>query len=126
MFRCCWPGMLGLLGAGVLVHALLTAVRSRRRELALLKVIGFTRRSLSATVAVQATTLVGLAVIIGLPVGLGVYRPDNGHGAGVFADRVGVDSAPVNPIAAMVVTVRPQPVSSPTCWRRSRRRGHDE
>lgn len=93
-------GLLGLLGAAVLTHALLTAVTRRRRELGLLKVIGFTRRALSATVAVQATALVGLALVVGLPLGLVIGR----MAWLAFADRVGVDSAPVNPIAAMGLT----------------------
>lgn len=93
-------GLLGLLGAGVLAHALLTAVTRRRRELALLKVIGFTRRALSATVAVQATTLVGLAVVVGVPLGLVCGR----WAWQTFADRVGVDGSPVTPLAALLLT----------------------
>ena len=46
--------VLALLAVG---HALVTAVRRRRRELALLKTIGFDRRQVRATVAWQATTL---------------------------------------------------------------------
>jgi hypothetical protein len=93
-------GLLGLLGAGVLAHALLTAVASRKRELAILKVIGFTRRALSATVAAQASTLACLAVIIGIPLGLVTGR----WAWFGFIDGVGVESAPVIPGAAVALT----------------------
>jgi ABC-type antimicrobial peptide transport system permease subunit len=51
-----------------------SSVRRRRRDLALLKTIGFTRRQLSAAVACQAAVagLVGIAV--GLPVGVAAGR----------------------------------------------------
>ncbi len=54
--------------------SLAAAVRRRRRDLALLKSLGFTRRQVSATVAWQAgiTMIVGLAV--GLPLGVALGR----------------------------------------------------
>jgi len=51
-------------------HALITAVRRRRRELALLKTLGFKRRQVRTTIAWQATTLAIIALLIGLPTGL--------------------------------------------------------
>jgi FtsX-like permease family len=70
-----------LLGAALAVGAivalgltLLTSVRRRRRELALLKTLGFTRRQLAATVAWQSSVAVGLGVVIGVPVGIVLGR----------------------------------------------------
>ena len=48
----------------------MTSVRRRRRELALLKTIGFGRRQVSATVAWQATTLAFVGLVVGIPIGL--------------------------------------------------------
>ncbi|MGO9875848.1 MAG: FtsX-like permease family protein [Acidimicrobiia bacterium] len=68
------PALLGAaLAAGAVVAlglTLLTSVRRRRRELALLKTLGFTRRQLAATVAWQASVAVGVGVLIGVPLGI--------------------------------------------------------
>ena len=49
-------------------------MRRRRRELALLKTLGFTRRQLAATVAWQASAAVAVGVIVGVPLGVVVGR----------------------------------------------------
>ena len=51
-----------------------SAVRRRRRDLALLKTIGFVRRELSAMLAWQATTLALAALAIGIPIGIALGR----------------------------------------------------
>ena len=53
-----------------LTLTLLTSVRRRRRDLALLKALGFTRRQLSAVVAWQSTISVAIGVVIGVPLGI--------------------------------------------------------
>jgi ABC-type lipoprotein release transport system permease subunit len=63
-------GLLALLGIGVLAHLLITSVRARRRDLAVLKTLGSSRRQVGATVAWQATTIAGLALVIGIPIGI--------------------------------------------------------
>jgi ABC-type lipoprotein release transport system permease subunit len=63
-------GVLALVAGGALVHVLVTALHQRRRDLALLRVLGFTRGQLRSTVAVQATTFVGVALAIALPLGI--------------------------------------------------------
>jgi predicted lysophospholipase L1 biosynthesis ABC-type transport system permease subunit len=62
----------GLAAAAVLSLALtvLSLVRRRRRELALLKTIGMTRRQLRAVVAWQVTLTLLIAVVIGGPLGV--------------------------------------------------------
>jgi ABC-type lipoprotein release transport system permease subunit len=62
--------LLALLGVAVLAHLLLTSVRARRNDLAVLKSLGFTRGQVSASVAWQATALAAVALIIGIPLGL--------------------------------------------------------
>jgi predicted small integral membrane protein len=61
--------LLALLGVGVLAHLLVTSVRARRHDLAVLKSLGFTRRQVSASVVWQATTVAAAALVIGIPVG---------------------------------------------------------
>jgi predicted lysophospholipase L1 biosynthesis ABC-type transport system permease subunit len=51
-------------------HALVTAVRRRRNELALLKVLGFDRRQVRATVSWQATILGAVGLVLGIPIGI--------------------------------------------------------
>lgn len=63
-------GMLALLASATLAHALITAIRRRRRDLAILKTFGFLRPQVKASVAWQATTLAGAAVLIGVPLGI--------------------------------------------------------
>ena len=53
-----------------LALTLMTSVRRRRRDLALLKTLGFTRRQLAATVASQASIVALLGAVVGVPVGI--------------------------------------------------------
>jgi FtsX-like permease family len=57
-----------------LTLTLLTSVRRRRRDLALVKALGFTRGQLSAVVAWQSTVSVAIGVVIGVPLGIGFGR----------------------------------------------------
>ena len=72
------PALLGVaLATGAVVAlglTLLASVRRRRRDLALLKTLGFTRRQLAATIAWQASIAVVLGVIIGVPLGIVLGR----------------------------------------------------
>jgi hypothetical protein len=72
------PALLGAaLAAGAIVAlglTLLIAVRRRRRELAILKMLGFTRRQLAAIVAWQSSVAVALGVLIGVPLGITAGR----------------------------------------------------
>ncbi|MGH8997616.1 MAG: FtsX-like permease family protein, partial [Acidimicrobiales bacterium] len=65
------------LGVGAVVAlglTLLASVRRRRRELALLKTLGFTRRQLATTVAWQASVAVAVGTVVGVPVGIVIGR----------------------------------------------------
>ena len=57
-----------------LALTLLASVRRRRRDLALLKTLGFTTRQLAITIAWQASVISAIAVIVGVPVGIVVGR----------------------------------------------------
>jgi hypothetical protein len=70
-----------ILAVGLAVGAILalgltlaSSVRRRRRDLAMLKTLGFTRRQLAAVVAWQSTTTALVGVVVGIPVGIVVGR----------------------------------------------------
>ena len=70
---------LAVAGAAVLslALALLASVRQRRHELALLKTLGLTRRQVLAAVAWQASMILVIAALIGVPLG---WPPAIGRG----------------------------------------------
>jgi hypothetical protein len=67
-------GFLALLALGAVGHALATAVRRRRHDIAVLRALGMSRRQSRTSVIIQATvvSLVGLAV--GAPLGVALGR----------------------------------------------------
>lgn len=66
--------LLGLLAIASVANVLLTSIRRRRRELAVLTALGFTRRQISAAVAWQAVTLAVVTLAVGLPLGVAAGR----------------------------------------------------
>lgn len=65
---------LGLAAALALALTLIASVRRRRRDLAVLRTLGFTGRQLGAAVAWQSTVSVGIGTIAGLPLGVALGR----------------------------------------------------
>ena len=63
-------GLLALMAAATLAHTLASSTRRRRRDLAILKSLGFARRQLRHAIAWQATTIAAIALLIGLPIGV--------------------------------------------------------
>ncbi len=55
-------------------YALVIGIRRRRRDLAILKTLGFDRRQVRGSVAWQATTLALVGVVVGVPIGIVVGR----------------------------------------------------
>lgn len=92
---------LGLLAIGTLAHALLTAVRRRQRDLAVLKTLGFVRRQVSTTVVWQAATVAIVAAAMGLPAGAAAGR----WAWRAFSDQLGVPSPARVPIVLIVAAV---------------------
>ena len=91
--------LVALLGIGTIVHATVTTVRRRRRDLAMLTGIGFVRRQVSATLAWQATAVAAVALVVGLPVGVAVGR----WVWRVTADALWVVAPPVVPVPALLL-----------------------
>jgi len=82
--------VLGAMAAAVLAHTLVTAIHRRRRELAILKTLGFRRRQVAGTIAGQATTLAIIALAVGIPLGIIIGRTAWSR----FAAAQGISSAP--------------------------------
>jgi hypothetical protein len=63
-----------LLAAATVSHALVTTVRRRNRDLAILRAIGFTRRETRIAIGGQATLLAIGGLVLGIPLGILVGR----------------------------------------------------
>jgi hypothetical protein len=64
----------GLLACATVAHALVTTVRRRRYDLAVLRSVGFTRRQSRIAIAWQATLLAVVGITVGVPLGLVLGR----------------------------------------------------
>lgn len=97
------PALLGAaLALGTMVALGLTlfaSVRRRRRDLALLKTLGFTGRQLAAVVAWQSSIAVLIGTVVGIPVGVAIGRVlwD------AFAHEIGAVPAPATPGISIVL-----------------------
>jgi ABC-type antimicrobial peptide transport system permease subunit len=91
----------GIAAGAALAHLLLTSVRRRRRDLAILKTLGFTRPQVYATIAWQATTVAAVGVLVGVPLGVALGR----FGWTLFAHGLGVVAEPVTPVGLSVVVI---------------------
>ena len=93
------PAVLGgalALGAAVaLTLTLVASVRRRRRDLAVLRTLGFTARQLAATVAWQSSVAVVIGTVVGVPLGIAVGR----ELWNVFADGIHAVPSPTVPVS---------------------------
>jgi ABC-type lipoprotein release transport system permease subunit len=92
-------GFLALLGIAALGHALVTAVRRRRHDLAVLRALGFRPAQVAGCIASQATLVAAIALLLGIPLGIV---------AGRLSWRWVASSTPllyVAPVAAVTVVV---------------------
>jgi hypothetical protein len=92
-------GALALGAMAGLGLTLLASVRRRRRDLALLKTLGFTTRQLVAVVACQATAAVAIGAVVGIPLGIasGRYLWD------LFANEIHAVPAPTVSVGPVVL-----------------------
>ena len=86
--------IVGLLAGAALIHALVTSVRSNRRQIGVLKSIGFTKRQVMSTVAWHASLLTGAALMVGIPLGIVIGRVT----WSAIVDNLGVVSSTVVPL----------------------------
>ncbi|MGH2727208.1 MAG: ABC transporter permease, partial [Actinomycetota bacterium] len=107
--------LLAALAAGTLIHMLTTSIRRRRRDLSILKTLGFSRRQLRSTVGWQAVVFTTVALLVAVPVGIVVGR----WTWNLIARYQGIAAVPVVPpiaftivgfatiVAALVISVLP-------------------
>lgn len=93
--------MLALLAGAAVAHALVTAVRARRREHALLRSLGFTRRQLGGVVATHATIVALVSAAVGIPLGVALGR----IAWNALAGSIGAVAAPVAPALLLALLV---------------------
>ena len=93
--------VLALLAVGTLTHVLVTGVRRRRRDLAVLKTLGLLRPQVLCVVLWQACALCAVALLAGLPLGVIAGR----WAWGIFAGYVGVASDPVVPVLTVLAAI---------------------
>jgi len=94
-------GLIALLATATLAHVLVSGITRRRRDLAILKTIGFVRGQVRRTVAWQATTLAVVALAIGVPFGIAAGR----WLWTTFATNLGVFPEPRIPAIAVALVV---------------------
>jgi ABC-type lipoprotein release transport system permease subunit len=82
-------------------YALVTAVRRRGHDLAILKTLGFQRRQVRATVAWHASTVAILGLGVGMPLGIVVGKVI----WGLIADDLGVSPSAAVPLLALAAVV---------------------
>ncbi|HEY7262038.1 MAG TPA: FtsX-like permease family protein [Trebonia sp.] len=93
--------VLAVLAVCTLAHVLLTGVRRRRRDLALLKTLGFTRRQVLGAVAWQASAFAAVALLAGLPLGVLAGR----WAWTLFANAAGVSATATVPLPTVLLAV---------------------
>ena len=90
-----------VLGVITVGNALIVSIRRRRRDLAILKTVGFVRHQVMGVVAWQATSIGLAALVIGLPVGAAAGR----WAWNTVATEIGSASPPVVPLLALALLV---------------------
>ena len=94
-------GLLALIAAGTLAHMLASSTRRWRRELAILKSLGFTRPQVRHAIGWQATIIIAIALLIGLPAGVACGR----WAWRAFAAQLGVLPEPAVSVAAIFIAI---------------------
>ena len=100
------PSILAVLLGGIaittLAYALVSSVRRRRRDLAILKVLGFGRSQVSAAVTWQSNVIASTAIVLGVPLGVVAGQ----WAWRVFANQLGVPPRPsLSPGGILVIVV---------------------
>jgi putative ABC transport system permease protein len=114
--------LVSILAAATLIHALVTMLSRRRRSLAVLATIGFTRRQRLSVGFSASTVLLAAATIIGIPLGI-IGGRQVWH---YLAASIDIPSGPVVPwivavVAPLIDLLVAVVVALLTGWRLSRR-----
>jgi hypothetical protein len=113
-------GLMALLGVMTLGNTLVISVRRRRRDLAILRAIGFVRPQIAAVVAWQATSFALLALLVGLPLGIAGGR----WAWSAIASGIGSASPAIVPLAVALIVpgtlIAANAISAWPGWRAAR------
>jgi predicted lysophospholipase L1 biosynthesis ABC-type transport system permease subunit len=94
-------GLLAAVGVAVLGQFIVVSGRRRRRDFAIFKALGMFRRQVSAITAWQVSTLTGLALLAGLPLGVAAGR----WSWALFARGLGIPAAAITPLWPVLLMV---------------------
>ena len=94
-------GLTVVIAGLAMAYTLVVSVRRRRRELAILRTIGFTRGQVRAAVAWQATTLAAIGLVLGIVIGF-VVGDRVWH---TVADDLGVSPSIAVPVLGVVLLI---------------------
>jgi ABC-type antimicrobial peptide transport system permease subunit len=82
-----------------ITHLLMTSVRRRQRDFAILRALGFTSWQVRRTLCGQALTLAGIALVIGVPAGIACGRLV----WQLFAHQLGITPVIAIPLTALLI-----------------------
>jgi hypothetical protein len=91
--------LLAVIGVAVLGQFIVVSGRRRRRDFAIFKALGMRRGQISAITAWQVSTLTGLALLAGLPLGVAAGR----WSWALFAHGLGIPPGAITPIRPVVL-----------------------
>ena len=94
-------GFLALLAAAAVAHVLTTSVRRRRRDFAVLRALGMTRRTTRSIINLQGTAIAVVGLAVGIPLGIAIGR----LGWHLIADRVPLRYVQPLAVAATILVV---------------------
>ena len=93
--------LLAVIGVAVLGQFIMVSARRRRRDFAIFKTLGMSRRQIRSVTAWQVSTLTGLALLAGLPLGIAAGR----WSWVIFARGLGIPDAAITPIGPVLLMV---------------------
>jgi hypothetical protein len=93
--------VLAVIGAAVLGQFIVVSGRRRRRDFAILKALGMSRRQVSMITAWQASTVTGLALLAGLPLGVAAGR----WSWALFCRGLGLPVVAITPVWSVLIMV---------------------
>jgi len=94
-------GLLAAVGVAVLGQFIVLAGRRRRRDFAIGKALGMVRWQISAITAWQVSILTGLALVVGLPLGMAAGR----WSWALFARGLGIPDVAITPVRPVLFIV---------------------
>ncbi len=94
-------GALAVLGVAALAQLAVISSRRRRRDFAILKVLGLLRRQVSEITAWQVSTLAAASLLIGLPLGIATGR----WAWLLFSTGLGIPADPRAPVALVLLMI---------------------